>query len=108
MINSKLLPSAGESRPSKAKETKSRKRASKSDMQAVERKQSTQPPSVQSIDSDGSVGDRKGDEPQRDDDKKVVREQERRFANNARERSVSANFSSFCHPGLLVLFRDKF
>ena len=94
-----IIPILGEPRQTKSKESKSRKRGAKSDLQAVERKQSTQPPSVQSVDSDGSVGDRKGDDPQRDDDKKVLREQERRFANNARERFVI--FSIFSSAFLL-------
>eukprot|EP00795_Rhopilema_esculentum_P003690 gene3690-14956_t len=75
-----------DSKPSKAKEGKSRKRPAKADIQIVDRKQSTQPASVQSVDSDGSGGDRLGDDEPRDGEKKVVREQERRFANNARER----------------------
>jgi len=86
LVSQDASSETSEPRQTKSKESKSRKRGAKSDLQAVERKQSTQPPSVQSVDSDGSVGDRKGDDPQRDDDKKVLREQERRFANNARER----------------------
>ena len=77
---------SADSKPSKAKEGKSRKRPAKADIQVVDRKQSTQPASVQSVDSDGSGGDRLGDDEPRDGEKKVVREQERRFANNARER----------------------
>eukprot|EP00112_Aurelia_sp_Birch-Aquarium-sp1_P001697 Seg1184.2 transcript_id=Seg1184.2/GoldUCD/mRNA.D3Y31 product="Transcription factor 12" protein_id=Seg1184.2/GoldUCD/D3Y31 len=77
----------GDLRPSKTKEPKSRKRGAKAEAQAAaERKQSTQPPSVQSVDSDGSGGDRMSDDMPRGEEKKVVREHERRFANNARER----------------------
>ena len=54
------------------------------------------------MDSDGSIGDRKGDEPPRDDDKKVVREQERRFANNARERFVSIIMLSLAYSLLFL------
>ena len=93
----------GEPRQSKSKETKTRKRAAKPELQTVERKQSTQPPSVQSVDSDGSVGDRIGDEPQKGDEKKVVREQDRRFANNARERFVFSSNNVFVDIVFFVL-----
>ena len=101
-----MIPTLGEPRQTKSKESKSRKRGAKSDLQTVERKQSTQPPSVQSVDSDGSIGDRKGDDPQRDDDKKVLREQERRFANNARERFVI--FYAFSSQFLLCIVLHAF
>eukprot|EP00794_Sanderia_malayensis_P019415 gene19415-21339_t len=66
----------GESRKVKG-EGKSRKRAAKSDTQSVD-----------TFDDSGSVGDRLGssDDGAPTEGKKVVREQERRFANNARER----------------------
>ncbi|XP_065063748.1 transcription factor 12-like isoform X3 [Rhopilema esculentum] len=86
---SESISFSADSKPSKAKEGKSRKRPAKADIQIVDRKQSTQPASVQSVDSDGSGGDRLGDDEPRDGEKKVVREQERRFANNARERSAN-------------------